>query len=73
MQHSSVVADSSKYPIPQGTTQLEVPRTKKHAEHSDRKFHHQHNKVKELQSYSSQRRISFPDFSSRNVSFIIVH
>jgi hypothetical protein len=38
MQHSSVVADSSKYPTPQGTTQLEVPSKRKHAEHSDRKF-----------------------------------
>lgn len=37
MQHGSLVAYSTKYPIPQGTTQLEIPSTKKHAQQSDEK------------------------------------
>lgn len=60
MQHSSVVASSSKYRI-QLSRKFLVQRNM----HSTAigSIHHQHNEVKELQSCSSQRRISFPDFS----------
>lgn len=60
MQHSSVVASSSKYRV-QLSRKFLVQRNM----HSTAigSVHHQHNEVKELQSCSSQRRISFPDFS----------
>lgn len=60
MQHSSVVASSSKYRV-QLSRKFLVQRNM----HSTAlgSIHHQHNEAKELQSCSSQRRISFPDFS----------
>lgn len=60
MQHSSVVASSSKYRV-QLSRKFPVQRNM----HSTAlgSIHHQHNEAKELQSCSRQRRISFPDFS----------
>lgn len=60
MQHSLVVASSSKYRV-QLSWKFLVQRNM----HSTAigSIHHQHNEVKELQSCSSHRRIIFPDFS----------